>query len=170
MKSLIFSLLLCLAACDATSKNDLKKISVMFPAISRGDAALVEKELDQGTSPNLYSHDRGYLVSWAVIEGRNEIVRLLISAGADVNARKQEGDGPLSVAVPIGNCVAARLLLAAGADIQERNMTASKKTMPEFQGKSVSEGYFIYKQLNKESWIRQSACWLAFEDDMKRRK
>jgi ankyrin repeat protein len=57
-----------------------------------------------------------------------EIARSLISAGADVNARQQDGVTPLHEAAAIGNEDLTRLLLERGADqstTDGRNRTAA---------------------------------------------
>jgi ankyrin repeat protein len=56
-------------------------------------------------------------VSW------NELapVELLLDAGADVNARHEEGDTALHHAIRMGHFSVARLLLAHGADQTIRN-------------------------------------------------
>jgi uncharacterized protein len=55
-------------------------------------------------------------LSFAAREGRLEAARLLIDAGADVNAREANGIGPLVMAITNRHTPVAALLLARGAD------------------------------------------------------
>lgn len=55
-----------------------------------------------------------HLLHYAVLHGHNEMVQLLLSAGAIVNLRNQAGDTPLMLAVRSQNCSIASLLLQRG--------------------------------------------------------
>ena len=53
----------------------------------------------------------------AAVNGNNDIVELLIEAGADVNVTRSDGDTALSGAVAIGDEQCVNLLIKAGADV-----------------------------------------------------
>jgi cytohesin len=53
---------------------------------------------------------------WAAYEGHKEIAELLISEGADVNAKADGGGTPLHQAAYEGHKEVAELLIAKGAD------------------------------------------------------
>ena len=57
-----------------------------------------------------------WAVDMAMVDGeREEIVQRLIAAGADVNARRLDGESVLSVGLNAGNVDVVALLMAAGA-------------------------------------------------------
>jgi len=62
---------------------------------------------------------------WAAWRGQVEIARLLLEAGAEVNAQNQNthwGTTPLHAAAHGNQAVVARLLLTHGADIHAKNL------------------------------------------------
>ncbi|RFA24533.1 hypothetical protein CAI21_21320 [Alkalilimnicola ehrlichii] len=66
----------------------------------------------------------------AIIEGKNDFVRALLTAGVDPNSTNKHGHGVMGVAITTGNDEAVRLLVEAGADF--RNPTTQS-----FFGRSV---------------------------------
>jgi ankyrin repeat protein len=89
----------------------------------------VELYLRHGADPNFripWMHDRTHLHR-AVVYGRSlPIVRLLVEAGGDPNARDDLGFTPFRSAVRNGREDVARLLLGAGAD--EASLTGDDRT------------------------------------------
>ena len=102
-------------------------------SIRDGDLAEV-KRLLAATTKN-FKHDNiediwqelGILVLFAASEGRSEIVKALIDAGADVNVKNKKGQTALIVATREGRSEVVKILLAAGANVnakQNRYQTA----------------------------------------------
>ena len=54
---------------------------------------------------------------WAAWNGRVEVVRMLIGAGADVNLKDNDGWAPLHRAARLGNVEIAQMLIDAKADL-----------------------------------------------------
>ncbi len=61
----------------------------------------------------------------AIQIGEQELVRRLLDASADINARDWEGNTPLHAAVDNSNLTAVKLLISHGADVNAKNSRAS---------------------------------------------
>jgi ankyrin repeat protein len=89
---------------DAAYKGDLAKVEMLL----KNDPKLLEsKDEKQGGTP----------LHFAVLFGRASIVKLLLSAKAQVNPRAKDGMTPLHLAAANDRMDEARLLLGAGADV-----------------------------------------------------
>jgi len=84
--------------------------------LHRADAVQVLLELDPGAS----GRESG-LLDEAVLRGDIETVRMLITAGADVDARGVAGATPLDDAALKGHTEISRILLDHGARVDSRN-------------------------------------------------
>src|SRR6185436_5047967 len=86
---------------------------LMYAALY-GDAALVKRLLRSGADPNASNAAGATALMWAV--PHTDRMDLLVAAGADVNARSQDGRTPLLIAAGIvGAHSAVELLLENGA-------------------------------------------------------
>jgi len=92
---------------DAARSGDLEKVK----ALLKGDPNLVVTIDDAGATP-LYV---------AVASGHKEVVELLLSNNADINAKTTRGLAPLHWAAAIGNKDMVELLLAHQADVNIKN-------------------------------------------------
>ncbi len=82
---------------------------------------VVKALLERGAKPSVPSRDQGFTplhsaVATDAAGSEAEIVRLLLEAGADPNAKSGEGGTPLHSAAFTGDLEIAELLLAYGAD------------------------------------------------------
>jgi ankyrin repeat protein len=88
-----------------------------------GHLDIVELLLDNGADINAVSKNRltATPLQGAVVTGRVDLARLLISRGANVNCRGEEGTSPLHESAGSGQMEFVRLLLAHGANINARD-------------------------------------------------
>lgn len=122
---LLFLLLISLSACSKSPEAARKELGQMnidytddsfAKYVERGDKVVVELFLTAGKSPNLrVSEDP--ILSIAAVKGHEEIVKLLIAKGADVNARTKDGLTPLMFA---DNAEIVKALLNKGADVNAK--------------------------------------------------
>ncbi|MBN3896996.1 MAG: ankyrin repeat domain-containing protein [Nostoc sp.] len=95
---------------------DESKSSPLFEAARHHDLSVAESLLDHGAEVNLIDNE-----SWTPLlrafqhSGNDEIVRVLVAYGADVNVRGLRGESPLHLAVAQRNKDMVELLLAHGA-------------------------------------------------------
>ena len=92
----------------------------LHQAIGRGDLATVQALLAKGTDVDERDNGETALIV-AAHTSHKSIVRALLDAGSDVNARNSYGRTALMGAVSRGNPDTAQLLLAAGADVNRKD-------------------------------------------------
>jgi ankyrin repeat protein len=104
----------------------------LFAAISNADARTIEKILAQ--KPNLdyrfqisnafinsYDQDKNTALLVAVKQGCLDFVKMIVAAGADVNAASEFGETPLMLAAASRHLEMVRFLISAGADPKARD-------------------------------------------------
>jgi len=118
----------------------------IFDAVKQGDAAAVRRMLATNARQVVTATDgEGYIpLHWAAVFGRTEIMRMLIDAGADVNAPNKSLWTPLHDAAWHGQTEAIDLLILHGARLDamtdDGNMPIHKAA---HNGKSLSVTYLL---------------------------
>jgi len=89
-------------------------------AAALGNIETVNQHLAAGTDVNAKARN-GTPLHLAAAEGHKEIAALLVTKGADVNARDKRGKTPLFGAAALGRKEIAGLLFAKGADLNAKD-------------------------------------------------
>jgi len=106
----------CISALTAGAATD----SPLIAAAKRGDEAAVRNLLRNRDTVNTPGPDGGTALYWAARGDHLGIVRLLLSAGARVEAADRYGITPLALAAINGSAPVVSALLTAGADAKGR--------------------------------------------------
>jgi ankyrin repeat protein len=91
-------------------------------AAMRGDVAAVRALIDRGADVNAAQGDGMTALHWAGETGTAEMARMLLAAGANLEARTRIGDlTPLLIAAEAGNGPVVGVLVESGADVEARS-------------------------------------------------
>jgi ankyrin repeat protein len=104
----------------------------LLGAAARGDASAVRAALAAGTPPDLRDKDGRTPLHWAAEGGHTEVIRVLLDAGAEVDAQEQDryfGRTPLHLAAQGGHTDAIQLLLNAGAEVNAEDRGYGSKPL-----------------------------------------
>ena len=119
--------LLSLTALTGCRRRDSQYyVNELWEAVRKGDTAKVNSILSMKPELVNISNDFNqtllHLALWyGGQESRKDVVDILISTGADVNARDKSRSTPLHTAAGLGQKEIIKILLANGADIHARN-------------------------------------------------
>jgi len=89
---------------------------ILRSAADRGDTEIAAMLIAHGADPKAMSDGTTPLHD-AAQNGREEVMKLLLSKGADINARQNDGTTPLLYAAGRGQKGCVEILLANGADV-----------------------------------------------------
>ncbi|MDA7510873.1 acyltransferase family protein [Verrucomicrobia bacterium] len=94
----------------------------LWTALTHNETEDVRRRLTDGASLNEQEPMFGATaLSMAAYHGNVDAIEILISRGADVNARDRDGSTPLHVAAMWGKTEAARILIENGVDLNAKN-------------------------------------------------
>ena len=92
-------------------------VPLLHSASRSGNVEVVQYLISVGAQLDLHSDDRGGSALFdAALAKKNELVKIFIDAGADLNIKSKDGQSALIVSVGSGDEKISELLLAAGAD------------------------------------------------------
>ncbi len=99
-----------------------KAASDIWEAVFIGDLKFVQKAVTEGMDVNAKNPVTGDpLLFTAALMGHTQVMTLLMEKGADINARKGDGNTALHAAAFLGRTEAVELLLKHDADVNIRN-------------------------------------------------
>lgn len=95
-----------------------KKNKELFDAVSNSDMEKVKALLDEGADVNANFTGKGTVLHGAALNGKSDLVELLIRRGAEVDAREDKfGATPLHLAAYFGHKKVVQILLLAGSNV-----------------------------------------------------
>ena len=98
-----------------------------FEFIRNNNVASIKQQLADGVDPESLDQElQMTTLAMAAAVGSEEITRLLLDAGANVDLRNTDGTTPLATAVFFGHPEVVKLLLEKGADSQAQNLKGEK--------------------------------------------
>jgi ankyrin repeat protein len=97
--------------------TDFWKRSMLHVSSREGHPSLVNHLLKLGASTSVIDKDKDTPLHFACASGQTEIVRLLIAADANVNAKSGRGWTPLYDCITKDNRICAQQLISAGAEV-----------------------------------------------------
>jgi hypothetical protein len=123
---------------DPNVKNSVE-LPVLFMAIRHGSAAMVDTLLKNKADPNVRDVDTDLPALWEALNrnapDRIEIAKLLLAAGADVNAASRKEDDLLKDVTPLMAVIGAeskdllQLFLSKGAEVNKKNSSGMTPLM-----------------------------------------
>jgi len=93
-------------------------VDALYKAAGDGNSAQVSALLDSGVDVNGRTGNGSYALNSAAVENQTEVIRILLSRGADPNVQNVQGDTPLICATKYagGKAATVKLLVEAGTD------------------------------------------------------
>lgn len=93
----------------------------LWAAVARNDSKEAIRLLEAGFNPDTKDPDGRTALMHAVIDGKDELVQLLIARGSDVNIQDEQGFSALHFAAQDFRATAAMAILQAGARVDLRD-------------------------------------------------
>ncbi|MCC2646340.1 MAG: hypothetical protein K0R02_405 [Rickettsiaceae bacterium] len=97
------------------AKDKAEEEKGLYPPIKRNDFDEVKKLIDQKVNVNITAKDQLTPLHHACINGNIKIIKILLKAGADINAQDYEGYRPLDFAYNNKKLEAVKFLYSFGA-------------------------------------------------------
>ena len=116
-------LLITIAAVLVVGCGNAEADRALLDAAEKGNIRAVKQHLAAGADVNRKVSDGSFnALDWAVSKGHKDVVELLITEGADVNAKCDIGWTPLHLAAQEGHKEIAELLIAKGVDVNAKTV------------------------------------------------
>ena len=103
---------------EPSTKAATIEVKILSESVDKGDITKIQEAIQAGADVNVRNKYDATPLLIASRNGHTEIVKLLLTAKADVNAaEKKQGITPLLIASKKGHTEIVKLLLTAGADV-----------------------------------------------------
>lgn len=118
---------LLLIGCDDHPVTNGPATKALWNAAEAGDIEGAKRAIENGATIEARNHSLSVKGSWTTLmrviydQGNKDMVKFLIEAGADVNAKSHYGATPLSLAAEKGHLEITKVLLSHGADINAKD-------------------------------------------------
>lgn len=143
----IFAILIALFGCALT----------LYDAVERGDINTVKELIAEGAKTDVKEGVYAQTALHAAARnGRSDIIRILLDAGADVNSRDYWGDTALEYAAYKGSIESVKLLLDNGADVNSKDNHGKTPLI------AAAEGYhtdIIKLLIDKGAHLEVAIAW-----------
>ena len=93
---------------------------LFFEAIEIGSVNQVESLLRTGISPNIYDEDNSTPLHHSIIDGHDDITKILVNVGAHLNVVDENNETPLHIACKYNESIIP-FLLQNGAKVNVKN-------------------------------------------------
>lgn len=113
-------IVMALASCQKEEKKPVILSQDMVMAIVQGKPAAVKQLLDNGEEVDAKQNGQTAL-HFAAMNGKIDIISILIARGAKVDLQDEQGVTPLMLAASNGKLEAVQALLAQGAKLETQN-------------------------------------------------
>jgi hypothetical protein len=134
---------------NACNRRDIYGIAPLIDAAEKGDQPRVNTLLDEGADINIIrgdSNDLGQTALYcAAVRNNKELVRMLLSRGADPNIADLYGLFPLQRAAAMGLYEIAELLLKAKANVKQTTLTGKTALAWAIQNKHLDIAQLLGK-------------------------
>lgn len=116
-------------------------------AVRKADVDKIKSILDRDSGTVNIRDSLGYTpLYWACLDGKMNVIEMLVSRGANVNSKGNDGNMPLHNAVRGGSGKAVEFLIKKGADVRARNKNGDTplKIANNIGNKSVIDVLLLY--------------------------
>lgn len=147
--------------------NAVDNSAALFRACMERDAARVHTLLEAGADANAAKNGISALM-FAVNAGNVEIVKRLVSAGADINYKNEAGAGPLFLAAYSGDADIVNALLSKDVNSEDAYIAAHIALLRENTDiaarlqEAAEYGKLDYRKLRRDEYTAGARFWVYY--------
>ncbi len=105
--------------------------ATVWSALASGDLLTLDRVLARKPALDVQQPESGIVpLTLVALQGREDLARRLLDAGASVNATNRDGNTPLHAAVFLGRTSLVELFLARGANVHARSVQGESTVQP----------------------------------------